>query len=186
MAAKPIPELSAKDIARFWAKVDVRGPDDCWPWLAGTDTDGYGRFHIGRDIFKAHRVSIALDGRDDIQLVTRHGCDNPPCCNPRHLGSGTPADNVRDKVKRGRCAAGDTHFSRTNPERLARGDANGSRTRPGSRMRGESNPKAKLTAADIPIIRADTRFQREIAAQYGVAQSIISLIKLGKTWKHVA
>lgn len=30
-------------LERFWTKVDVRGPDECWPWLAAI-TDGYGRF----------------------------------------------------------------------------------------------------------------------------------------------
>ena len=42
----------------FWSKVDIRGPDECWEWQAGK-TGGYGEFHIGAEIFYAHRSSSA-------------------------------------------------------------------------------------------------------------------------------
>jgi hypothetical protein len=38
--------LSQKDVKRFWAKVEVKGPDDCWEWLAGKSKLGYGAFSI--------------------------------------------------------------------------------------------------------------------------------------------
>src|SRR6266487_2334557 len=31
---------------RFWAKVEVRGPDDCWLWK-GCFSEGYGQFSVG-------------------------------------------------------------------------------------------------------------------------------------------
>ncbi len=34
--------ISESTLARFWAKVDVRGPDECWPWRGATDPKGYG------------------------------------------------------------------------------------------------------------------------------------------------
>jgi len=48
--------------------------------------------------------------------------------------------------------------------------------------------KAKLKEADIPEIRKLLDLgisQRLIALKYGVSQSLISRIKLGKNWQHV-
>ena len=151
---KPIPELTASDIARFWAKVDVRGPDECWPWIAYTDKYGYGTFGINGTIFLVHRISMALDGRDPIGLCALHTCDNPPCCNPSHLFAGSDADNVADKVHKGRQA------------------------------KGRANAAAKLTANEVASIKIDGRLQRIIAAEYGVGQSTISNIKRGVYWAH--
>ena len=49
---------------RFWPKVDVRGPDECWPWRAGTNGVGYGMIYPGGDLGKklAHRISEPLGG----------------------------------------------------------------------------------------------------------------------------
>src|SRR5438067_6003425 len=32
---------------RFWGKVDLRGPDECWPWLASLHSAGYGQIRVG-------------------------------------------------------------------------------------------------------------------------------------------
>jgi predicted transcriptional regulator len=53
---------------------------------------------------------------------------------------------------------------------------------------GSKHAGAKLTEADIPEIRKLLNLgisQRLIALKYGVSQSLISLIKLGKIWQHV-
>lgn len=34
-----------------------------------------------------------------------HDCDNPRCCNPKHLRLGTHRDNMDDKIVRNRMAA---------------------------------------------------------------------------------
>ena len=94
---------------RFWPKVDKRGPDECWPWLGSKDKNGYGRIHVGpgrSDSALVSHVALKLAGRPVGKRKARHTCDNPPCCNPRHLRRGTQADNVRDMVRRGRTALG--------------------------------------------------------------------------------
>lgn len=92
---------------RFWVHVAKAGPDDCWEWQRRKDRRGYGL--IGgdkRETLQAHRVAYEFevapipDG-----LVIRHKCDNPACCNPAHLETGTQADNIMDMMKRNRCAA---------------------------------------------------------------------------------
>jgi hypothetical protein len=51
--------------------------------------------------------------------------------------------------------------------------------------KGEKHHQSKLTEAQVMLIRVDTRSQRKIAADYGVAQSQIGAIKNRKTWKNI-
>lgn len=103
---------------RFWAKVERRGPDECWPWTGWTTSQGYGVIGLGGRDEKAHRAAwIVTRGPIPRGLVIRHTCDNPPCVNPTHLLLGTQLDNIRDRVERGRSAKtnesirGDRHWS---------------------------------------------------------------------------
>ena len=172
MAANPIPELSDTDKARFWAKVDVRGPDDCWPWAAHRNERGYGQFWAGSGMHRAHRVALAIDGRNPRDLHGRHKCDNPACCNPAHLEVGTHTENMRDMHERGRFAP-------------ALGPRNGHYTKPERTPRGEANGCARLTDDAVRGIRADTRSHRVIALDYGISSPQISRIKRREAWGHV-
>lgn len=98
---------------RFWSKVAVAGPDDCWEWQRSLSTSGYGQFKVAtnQSPSKAHRVAWMLTNGDAGMLCVLHRCDNPPCCNPRHLFLGTAGDNVRDMVTKGRHAAGGSNFT---------------------------------------------------------------------------
>lgn len=93
-----MPTLTPEQEARFWAKVDKRGPDDCWPWTAYcTIRGGYGRIKIARKQYIASRIAWELaHGKIPEGLHVLHQCDNPPCCNPGHLFLGTPSDNTQD------------------------------------------------------------------------------------------
>ncbi|QJD54916.1 hypothetical protein PssvBMR7_gp29 [Pseudomonas phage MR7] len=42
-------------------------------------------------------------------VIVRHTCDNSRCVNPEHLEPGTPADNSRDMVQRGRSLRNENH-----------------------------------------------------------------------------
>lgn len=126
---RPIPPLSAKMIDRYWSKVERTGQADCWPWLGYTDADGYGGFHLGsRCTLRAPRVAYYLDtGVDPGDKEVLHTCDNPPCCNPAHLFTGTNLDNIRDRVDKGRTA----------------------------RQRGLGNPFAKYTGEQVDAWRRE-------------------------------
>lgn len=100
-------DLDSRFMERFWAKVNVAGPHDCWEWTAGTDRAGYGRISLGgrgdRRLVGAHRASWQIvNGPIPDGLFVLHSCDNPPCVNPQHLRVGTNADNMADMVVRGR------------------------------------------------------------------------------------
>lgn len=99
---------------RFWRQVDKSGgPNACWPWT-GIKLRGYGRFQRGDHAWNkkfAHRVAFDLfhgvtTKGDNLSCVIMHTCDNPPCCNPRHLRLGTAKDNSQDAVRKGRHAHG--------------------------------------------------------------------------------
>ncbi len=82
---------------RFWAKVDRRGPDDCWPWT-GALTVGYGTIAAGggrgRTLY-AHRISYELaSGEIPTGMQVDHLCRNPRCVNPRHLEVVTQRENI--------------------------------------------------------------------------------------------
>ena len=51
-------------------------------------------------------------------LVVRHTCDNTQCINPNHLLLGTHADNVRDKMERGRHKPRGLGKNNKNPRRV--------------------------------------------------------------------
>jgi hypothetical protein len=97
---KPIPSLSAEQIARFWSYVDRRGIGDCWPWTAAVAASGYGRFYAGRasagrgNCYRPHRVAYALTyGAIDESLQVDHLCRNRLCVNPAHMELVTLIEN---------------------------------------------------------------------------------------------
>lgn len=84
---------------RVWSRVSVGDPDQCWPWTGPRNEDGYGVISYG----KAHRgMWTVTNGDIPPGLCVLHSCDNPPCCNPRHLHLGTNTENVAEREKRTR------------------------------------------------------------------------------------
>jgi hypothetical protein len=90
-------------VERFWGKIQVLSPDECWDWLYSTNKDGYGNFWFQGSNVNSHRVAWILTfGPIPNGLDILHKCDNPPCCNPSHLFLGTHEDNMRDMGEKGR------------------------------------------------------------------------------------
>ena len=86
---------------RFWSKVNKRGKDECWMWIAYRYKDGYGRFRLRSITQYAHRVAWELtNGPIPKGKCILHKCDNKGCVNPNHLYLGTYSDNVYDRYKR--------------------------------------------------------------------------------------
>lgn len=152
------------DVVNFNAKVQVGDDDACWPFMgARVPAGGYGRFRLNQRLIAAHRVAYMLAYGDiPAGLDVMHLCDNPPCCNPRHLKAATTLENMRDAKAKGR------------------------------HVFGERSWNAKLTEDAVREIRRDFKAENkrktnapELAARYGVGIGAIHAIVRGEYWKQV-
>ncbi len=167
--------FSASDVARFWSKVDcAAGADACWPWTGGRDKNGYGRFHVGpkgrQRHLRSHRVALAI-ASGFVSLNALHSCDNPICCNPEHLFEGSHPQNVADRHRKGRDAAG---------------------ARTGRRLHPESDPRGiQLTEALVAAIKTEVEVGKygeivRVSRKYGVSRWAVYQMLSGRTWRDVA
>lgn len=148
---------------RFWSKVVVRGPDDCWLWQGAKtiyDKRGYGHISVDGKLKVAHHVAWYLEYGVWPEDKLLHRCDTPLCVNTAHLFEGTQIDNMADMKAKGR-------------EPLPVGEANG---------------YSVLTEEIVIEMRgmAVSRTQAEIAKYFGVSKGCVKHVLRRRTWKHVA
>jgi hypothetical protein len=145
---------------RFWSMVEVKESLRCWLWRGAKDENGYGQFRIDGKTIRAPRVAFFLrNGIWPDQAC--HSCDNPACCNPGHIFSGTRSDNMMDMVKKGRCK----------PDR------------------GEAHGRAVLT--DTKVVAMRNMYKNgitsltEIAEHFGCSFSTAQRVINRTNWKHI-
>ena len=149
---------------RLWEKIRKGNPEECWSWIASKSYKGYGRIGRNGKVRWAHReVYKDKIGSIPDNMCVCHCCDNPSCCNPKHLFLGTNADNVKDKVKKGRCHTYNNE--------------------------GEKNGMAKLSAETVRNIRrmyaTGNYRQRDIMKMFGIGRHHVYQIVHNKLWKSI-
>lgn len=155
----PITLLTDKYIHRFWSHIQKGNYEmDCWSW-SGYKVKSYGKIWMhGKSVY-AHRISWLLhNGKDIDQQDVLHRCDNPECCNPKHLFLGDTLSNTADRCSKLRQSVGE-----------------------------ECNKKLtyKQVLAIRSIYSTRKFSQREIAAEFGVVPQMISQIVRREVWKHL-
>lgn len=146
----------AAPFSRLWAKLDrSAGADGCWPFQGYRTPLGYGQMSLGlgKGLILTHRLAYVIHTLQPIPpgLGVLHSCDNPPCCNVRHLRLGTHAENAADMVAR-----------RRSPH-----------------MRNELSGKAKLSDVEVDEIRrrcANGETQRSVGKAFCVHPAHVSRI----------
>lgn len=145
-------------------RIERRGVDECWPWTGGL-TNGYGAGTFHKKRYKVTRwlMERKLGRKLAREEFVCHSCDNPACCNLDHLWIGSPADNMRDKVEKGR-------------QRNGTAD-----------MRGERHPKAKLNADAVIEIwkHRHEGSQIALAKKFGVSRGVVWRVMKGRSWTSV-
>lgn len=92
---------------RLLSKTSFNPTTECWEFTGDRDMWGYGRLTVKGKTYRANRLAYEFFvGKIPKGFIVCHRCDNPPCCNPEHLFLGTHADNMIDKVSKGRQAKG--------------------------------------------------------------------------------
>lgn len=127
----------------------------------GRQSDG----HVSVSLGRGHSVNVHIlvlqtfVGPCPDGHEALHWNDVPDDNRLSNLRWGTRSDNLLDAVRNGRKPVGDRHYG------------------------------AKLTAADIPVIRRECHGGRGsvacLAKRFGVSESVIRQARDGRTWKHV-
>ena len=168
MSTKGRPPVDSK--IRFWSMVNKDGPvpkqcperGKCWEWTGYFNR--YCNIKVDGKQILVHRYSWLIHNGDvPAGLMVCHHCDNGKCVRPDHLFVGTGKQNMQDCKAKGRYKS---NFGI-----------------------GSNHINAKLKEPqDIWDIRrraATGELQRIIAADYGISQTLVSLIHLRKRWKHI-
>jgi len=149
----------------------IKKSSGCLEWQGAKTARGYGVISYGGRNLATHRIALAgaLNMPELLNPIDRtvsvfvsqyvlHSCDNPSCCNPKHLRLGTATDNADDCKIRNRRPA----FIATLPRKLT--------------------PEA---VREIRVKATTWEGVCDMMKKYSVGQMCITDVVKGKTYNHV-
>lgn len=149
---------------RLWSNIKLAPGESCWEWKKYRNQKGYGRTSREDRLYLAHRLAYeSANGPIPEGLDVLHKCDNPPCCRPDHLFTGTNDQNVKDRQSKGRSSKKSIN-------------------------RGEKNGMSKFSPSQVQEIRtlaSQGLSTHQIAKRYGVWNMAIWRIVKRKRWAHI-
>lgn len=152
---------------RYSDKIVEVSVSGCWIWMGSAKERGYGQVVSGRISPAgnsvpegAHRAAFrSAFGEFDRSLHVCHRCDVPVCVNPDHLFLGTQADNMRDKISKGKQVSGSSHGMATMDETTV--------------MRLRSEYVFRIVTYEV------------LARRHGLTASAVAAAVRGETWKKI-
>lgn len=158
MSTPNLSQISDDVKARFWARVERCGSEECWSWTGGLSGRGYGEIWVDGKKVIASRLSWMIGNGRTIPagLFVCHTCDNPKCVNPAHLFVGTQSENINDAARKGRLVV------------------------PVKSHLTESDVR------EMRQLRAAGATQRDLCSRFKLHRSSFYRIVTGQRWKHVA
>lgn len=136
---------------------------DCWEWQGAMQSCGATpTMRVGGNVIGVRRLLLQQAGVDVEGKTCTYKCGNKLCVNPDHLQ-----------------AIGRSKLSRRNAKEMKHSLNVLRRARLAERARAHS----KLTRQLVEEIRAAEGRQADIAARYGVSQSLVSAIKRNAKWR---
>jgi hypothetical protein len=117
---------------------------------------GYKKVRAENHEMYAHQLSdFMARGERPPDTVLLHTCDRPNCINPDHIKRGTHAENVADKMRKGR------------------------------HRKGVTMPNSLLTDEIIREVLLSPLTFAQCSVKYNVSRGAIHNIRSGRSWNHV-
>ena len=141
-------------------RVTTYTKNGCWEWEGYKNPAGYGQVRLEGKLWLVHRYVLASILKEDFlpNCIVWHTCDNPACCRPSHLRSGTHTQNMVDATLKHRINAGSKNYG------------------------------AKLTEEAVKYIREaylKGTSQAELGRLFNVNRSCIHKIVTRSHWSHI-
>lgn len=146
---------------RVLGRIDrSKGDQACHPWTGPINKtrNGYGQCYYDGKSWRAHIAAWFVINGEMPKSMLMHSCNNPICCNIKHLSEGSAQKNMAQMVEDGRSMFGSKHH-------LAR--------------------YTEVQVKEMRRLFSEGLGRADILKIYGGHKPTINHILAGRTWKYI-